>query len=634
MLSGMLAREPGLVPALGVLAAPPPLQSDLSSLAAVDASAALSSSANSLVGGTVLQSSELVVTGTAVTQPTATTIFSLPLAKPVGTGANDTLPPALGLPPGELPPNVLPPISGKPSGNPDPLPPVLGGPVSNPKPDPLPPVLGGPVSDPNPDPLPPVLGGSVSNPKPDPLPPVTGKPSGGHDANPLPPVTGKSSGDHGPDPLPPILEKPSGDHDPDRLPPVLGKPSGDHDPEPLPLPPTAAAQSSEESHTSVITSSAEKPDAADNTATPISYRVYVSLPGAKAGSPSSILSDATQGPEDLKSDPIATDGLTSGHSTASAKVVKDTHTDAQSSSPTESVGSGGTVLRAASEHSSGVELGRSDRTEASSATVKDSAPDSTGTAPGHVSDVLAMRFFRGSDPGLGGTLWQDDQADIGSGSVNGLNSGDTHVVPGDSNTGSGTLFMTAMGLPQSWDLQRSDGIEDRGVTVLDSSSASNDSSVASVADDNGPLWGFLFSRALLRSPGPKKHQATIMIVEGDEATRDAMTVFFVRAGYLVLPAATARDALSVLRTPLAPIDVVLMDMQLPDVNGIHLYQRLRELYPRLPVMVASEEAEPAEMDQLFKLGVQYHFRKPIVFEDLLVAVQAILGCGPGELVAR
>jgi CheY-like chemotaxis protein len=141
---------------------------------------------------------------------------------------------------------------------------------------------------------------------------------------------------------------------------------------------------------------------------------------------------------------------------------------------------------------------------------------------------------------------------------------------------------------------------------------------------NGSLWGLLFSYALVLPFGPKRHQPTIMLAEGDEATRDAMTVLLVHEGYLVLPAATAHDALGVLRAPISPIDVVLLDTHLPDVNGVHLCQRLRELYPTLPVLVCTGEAEPAEVAQLLKLGVQHYLRKPIVLHELLTTVRSLL----------
>jgi DNA-binding response OmpR family regulator len=125
-------------------------------------------------------------------------------------------------------------------------------------------------------------------------------------------------------------------------------------------------------------------------------------------------------------------------------------------------------------------------------------------------------------------------------------------------------------------------------------------------------------------PAPKKHQPTVLLVEDDETTRNVMTRILVREGYLVLTAESGHDGLSVLRTPLSPIDVVLLDVHLPDVSGIDLCARIRELHPELPVVVCTGEAEPEEAARLLELGVHRYFRKPIAVDELLATVEAAL----------
>jgi CheY-like chemotaxis protein len=144
-----------------------------------------------------------------------------------------------------------------------------------------------------------------------------------------------------------------------------------------------------------------------------------------------------------------------------------------------------------------------------------------------------------------------------------------------------------------------------------------------VANEESSVWTILTTYALVIVPRQRKYQATILVVDPDDATRDALSVVLVQAGYFVLPAANVRDAWGVFRTPNARIDLVLMDPNLPDVSGIHLCARLREISPTLPVMVAGE-VEPAEVAQLQQLGVRYYLRKPIAFEELLHTVKAIL----------
>jgi DNA-binding response OmpR family regulator len=125
-------------------------------------------------------------------------------------------------------------------------------------------------------------------------------------------------------------------------------------------------------------------------------------------------------------------------------------------------------------------------------------------------------------------------------------------------------------------------------------------------------------------PGNGLQQPTVLIVEDDEQVRDAMTRILVREGYLVLTAACGHDAVGFLKTPLSPIDVVLLDVHLPDVNGIDLCARLREMHPKLPVVVCTGEADPEEAGKLFRLGVYRYFCKPIGANELLATIEAAL----------
>jgi DNA-binding response OmpR family regulator len=121
-----------------------------------------------------------------------------------------------------------------------------------------------------------------------------------------------------------------------------------------------------------------------------------------------------------------------------------------------------------------------------------------------------------------------------------------------------------------------------------------------------------------------EHQPTILVVEDDEISRDGMAMILVREGYLVLTAPSGHDALATLRTPLSPIDVVVLDIHLPDVSGIDLCARIREQHPYLPVVVCTGEADAAEGAQLLSMGVTRYFRKPIGVDELLATVEAAL----------
>jgi DNA-binding NtrC family response regulator len=121
-----------------------------------------------------------------------------------------------------------------------------------------------------------------------------------------------------------------------------------------------------------------------------------------------------------------------------------------------------------------------------------------------------------------------------------------------------------------------------------------------------------------------KHQPTVLLVEDDENALFAMDTILTGQGYMVLTATSGHDAIGMFEQPLSPIDVVLLDVRLPDVDGLALGARMRELKPTLPILVFSGEAAPEEVAAIEKMRAVCYLRKPIGAEELLMEVERAL----------
>jgi DNA-binding response OmpR family regulator len=115
-----------------------------------------------------------------------------------------------------------------------------------------------------------------------------------------------------------------------------------------------------------------------------------------------------------------------------------------------------------------------------------------------------------------------------------------------------------------------------------------------------------------------------LLVEDDELVSDAVTRILVREGYLVLTAATGHDAIGLLRTPATHVDVIVLDIGLPDVSGTDLCARIREFLPHLPVIVCTGAADPEQVRELRNLGITRFYSKPIAVDDLVDGVHRVL----------
>jgi CheY-like chemotaxis protein len=78
------------------------------------------------------------------------------------------------------------------------------------------------------------------------------------------------------------------------------------------------------------------------------------------------------------------------------------------------------------------------------------------------------------------------------------------------------------------------------------------------------------------------------------------------------------------------MDLILMDMQMPDVDGltatrmIRAYERATGL-PRTPIIMVTANASPEHVAQALEAGCQAHLAKPVVPETLCRAMAEVLG---------
>jgi DNA-binding response OmpR family regulator len=110
--------------------------------------------------------------------------------------------------------------------------------------------------------------------------------------------------------------------------------------------------------------------------------------------------------------------------------------------------------------------------------------------------------------------------------------------------------------------------------------------------------------------------ATVLIIDDDRTAADAMAALLRREGYGVLVAGGAVDALHHLRHE--ALDLVLVDMAMPDFNGLEVLQALSEepRYEGLPMAVLSGSAEPELRAAAARLGARDYLLKGTPWGEL------------------
>lgn len=93
----------------------------------------------------------------------------------------------------------------------------------------------------------------------------------------------------------------------------------------------------------------------------------------------------------------------------------------------------------------------------------------------------------------------------------------------------------------------------------------------------------------------------------------------------VYEAATGRDALALART--RPLDLLLMDMNLPEMGGLELLSRLAAVTPDIPVLVLSMHAEPLYVTRAMEAGARGYASKNIPPDELVAAIRQVAAGG-------
>jgi len=88
-------------------------------------------------------------------------------------------------------------------------------------------------------------------------------------------------------------------------------------------------------------------------------------------------------------------------------------------------------------------------------------------------------------------------------------------------------------------------------------------------------------------------------------------------GYVTETASGGREALE--KIAALPVDVVVMDVKMPDLDGLTVLQRAREARPGLPVVIMSGHGSIETVRQAFRLGAFDYLEKPITEKEKLVA---------------
>ena len=114
----------------------------------------------------------------------------------------------------------------------------------------------------------------------------------------------------------------------------------------------------------------------------------------------------------------------------------------------------------------------------------------------------------------------------------------------------------------------------------------------------------------------------ILVADDDKNTRRLLQAVLQADGYAVTTAENGAEALEVMERE--TVDLVVLDVMMPRMDGYEFTKTLREADNNLPILMVSAKQLPADRKQGFLAGTDDYMTKPIDEEEMLLRIRALL----------
>ena len=120
---------------------------------------------------------------------------------------------------------------------------------------------------------------------------------------------------------------------------------------------------------------------------------------------------------------------------------------------------------------------------------------------------------------------------------------------------------------------------------------------------------------------------TILLVEDDFMNMKLVQHVLESQGYTVVKATTGQEALEQVKA--SPPDLILMDIQLPDIDGMTLTRiiRSKDINKETTILALTASAMKGDREKILKTGCNDYISKPINVETFISTVRSYLGSG-------
>ena len=120
----------------------------------------------------------------------------------------------------------------------------------------------------------------------------------------------------------------------------------------------------------------------------------------------------------------------------------------------------------------------------------------------------------------------------------------------------------------------------------------------------------------------EKTKATILIVEDDMFNVEYLTELLSETNHIILHTAYGKKAVDISTTQ--DIDIVLMDIRLPDIDGYEATRQIKRQKPKLKIVAQTAYAAPADRQKALDAGCDEYISKPIAKDKFFELLNRVM----------
>jgi len=119
---------------------------------------------------------------------------------------------------------------------------------------------------------------------------------------------------------------------------------------------------------------------------------------------------------------------------------------------------------------------------------------------------------------------------------------------------------------------------------------------------------------------------TVLVVEDNDMNMQLVEYLLEEGGYHIVKASSGEEALSITREGAAPLDLILMDIHLPGMDGLSVVREMKSdlRTQKIPILALTAHAMRGDKDRFLEAGCDGYISKPIDVKTFLSSIEQFM----------